>query len=134
MTDPKHVRKVQAVMNVEQAMTAELNRMVRGFLLIRSEEKRPSPTASRTAASPPYSSMVRKINVSETVMPPEMSGILMTTLELTATTSKARIKNGRSSCTSGKRYRENRRMVAPAAMTPHMYGTTKRCLPIASAL
>src|SRR6266536_850161 len=134
MIDPKHVRKVQTVMNVEQAMTAELNRMVRGFRLIRSDAQRPSPTASRTAASPPYSSMVRKINVSETVMPPETRGILITTLELTAITSRARIKNGRSSRTSGKRYSEKRRIAAPTATTPHMYGATKRCLPIASAL
>ena len=127
---PKHALSAEAVMNVEQAMTAELNRMVRGLRLTRSDEQSPSATASKMAGSPPYSSMVRKMNVSETVMPPETTGIRMTTLELTTTTSRARIRSGGSRRASGSLYSENRRIAAPVATTPHMYGAAKRCLPI----
>src|SRR5438270_13578672 len=64
--EPNHKRIVQTVRKVVQAMTAELNIMVMAFRLKLNDEQKASAAAKRTAASPPYSSMERKMRVSET--------------------------------------------------------------------
>src|SRR5713101_3656297 len=63
--DPKKKRSVQTVRNVESAMLPELNAIVKGFLVIRSDEKSPSSAARRIAASPSNRSNARKMKMSE---------------------------------------------------------------------
>src|SRR5712691_1214449 len=74
--EPKQKLSVQLVKKVAQAITAELKRIVIGFLQKRREEQSASSAASRMAASPPYRSIVRKMNVSETVICDVSRGIL----------------------------------------------------------
>ena len=51
--EPKQKLSVQLVKKVAQAITAELKRIVIGFLQKRREAQSASSAASRTAASPP---------------------------------------------------------------------------------
>jgi hypothetical protein len=65
MIDPKKRRKVQTVTNVDRAMPAELKAIVRGFFVMRRDEKNPSMAANKIAASPSNSSNARKMKTSE---------------------------------------------------------------------
>src|SRR5918996_52748 len=82
---PKIRFKTTAVQNVDAARIAELNRIVRGFLLIISVAVMPSSAESRIAAEPPYINIARKTNVSATVIRPLTRGILIATIELAIT-------------------------------------------------
>src|SRR5689334_15225 len=73
------------VKKVEVARIAELNRIVRGRLLIINVAAMPSSADMRIAAAPPKSNIVRKTNVSATVMRPLTRGILIATSELAIT-------------------------------------------------
>ena len=63
---PKQNRSVQTVRKVVLAITAELKVIVIAFLLKVKDEQKASAAASRIAASPPQSIMVKKMRVSET--------------------------------------------------------------------
>ena len=72
---PKTERSASTVRKVEQVITAELKMWTSNFLEARSDEQNPAAAATRMAASPSHSNMVRKMNVSETVNSPLMRGI-----------------------------------------------------------
>src|SRR5205085_2200230 len=102
---PKQSRNVQTVRQVEQAMTAALKKIVLDFRLEWIVEQIPSMAASKIAASPPYSSIVKKMKVSETVIWPPMRGMTTavrepTVAKKTANSRKARLI--RASETLGK--------------------------------
>src|SRR5690349_14742721 len=66
--DPNFKVKAPAVKKVDVARMAELNRIVRGRLLMMSVAAMPSSAETRIAAEPPYISIVRKTKVSATVI------------------------------------------------------------------
>src|SRR5687768_6720094 len=71
--------------NVDVAKIAELNRIVRGRLLMSNVVQTPSSADIKMAAAPPYSNIVRKIKVSATVIRPLTLGILTAMRELPTT-------------------------------------------------
>src|SRR6185369_16821745 len=66
--DPKKSRKVHTVAKVATAILAELKIIVRGFLVILSDENSPSRAANKTAASPSNISSARKMKMSDIEM------------------------------------------------------------------
>src|SRR5688572_28912978 len=82
---PKIQFSTATVKNVDVARIAELNRIVRGRLLMINVAATPSSADTRIAAEPPYSSNVRNTNVSATVMRPLTRGIGMAISELAIT-------------------------------------------------
>ena len=87
---PKTRFRTVDVKNVDVARIAELKRIVRGRLLMISVAATPSSADIRMAAEPPYSSIVRKTNVSATVMRPLTRGIGMAMSALAITISWAK--------------------------------------------
>jgi hypothetical protein len=83
-------RSVQTVRNVERAITAVLKAVEETLLLTRSDEHKPSTADNRMDASPPQSNIVRKMNVSETVMCELSWGILVVMCGLAPTVIRAR--------------------------------------------
>ena len=92
-TGPKKSSVTRTVSDVAMAMMEPLKTIVTGFRPTGSDEHAPSAAAKRIAASPPKSSIVRKMKVSETVICPLNCGTRMATRELkisvrTASTQK----------------------------------------------
>ena len=65
--EPNKNCSVITLKNVEIASTEPLVKTVKRFFVYGSDEQTPSAAASNIAASPPHSSIVKKINVSEAV-------------------------------------------------------------------
>src|SRR5205085_3815542 len=93
--EPKQSRNVQTVRKVEHAMTAALKKIVLNFRLEWMVEQIPSIAASNIAASPPYSNIVRKMKVSETVIWPPMRGMITAVREPTVAKKTANIRKAR---------------------------------------
>src|SRR5215212_8657204 len=90
--EPKFSVSTLAVKKVEVARIAELNRIVRGRLLMLNVAAMPSRAETRIAAGPPYSSIVRKTNVSATVIRPLTRGMGIAMSELAITIRQRRPK------------------------------------------
>src|SRR5207237_8546990 len=88
-------RSVQIIMKLEHAMSAAWKRIVLDFRLEWIVEQIPSMAASKIAASPPYSSIVRKMKVSETVIWPPMRGMITAVREPTVAKKTANIRKAR---------------------------------------
>src|SRR5690606_18523624 len=87
----------------ETAIAAALNKMVTRRLQNRRAETNASVAASSTAASPPYRSKVKKINVSETEMCELRRGIGIVTRDASPIVSAASIKKLISTADAGSR-------------------------------
>src|SRR6266576_1557968 len=118
--EPNHKRIVQTVRKVVQAMTAELNVMVMAFRLKLKDEQNASAAAKRTAASPPYSSMVRKMRVSETEICELRRGIGIERREPSPSVIPINNMKRRSKPTRETRYAETPTATAPRAIISHM--------------
>src|ERR1043166_5357067 len=96
---------------------AELNRQTRSFLLTCKDELKPSTAAIKTAASPSYSSIVRKMRVSPTVTSPLTCGIGILRREATAAIPMNRKKKRQSSSCGDILVSEKISAAAPKATT-----------------
>src|SRR5215813_7256208 len=94
--DPKTSRNSEAVMKEETANSAELNSLLTHLFAKRIDEQRASAAATSTAASPPYNSRIKKINVSETVISALTWGIWTPIREPNTIVTKTSNKNWRS--------------------------------------
>ena len=104
-------------MNAESAPHPALNRMVDGFLLNRREERSASAPASRTAASLPYRSRVRKMKVSEIEIWELNRGIGMIIRELMRSVIPMMIAKRVSSAATFRREAQKTEISTPATIT-----------------
>src|SRR6266403_1087671 len=118
--EPNHKRMVQTVRKVVQAMTAELNVIVMTLRLKLKDEQKASAAAKRTAASPPYSSMVRKMSVSETEIWELRRGIGIERRDPNPSVITANNTKRRSKPTKETRYAEAPKAAAPREIMSHI--------------
>ena len=108
-------------MQVESAAQPQLKGTRIDLRQNRDEESSASVAAIRIAASPPYSSSVRKIKVSETEMCELNCGILITIRELRNSVNTAINKKRRSSTRRSNQYADKKYTAPPPRIVAQMY-------------
>src|ERR1051326_376397 len=103
---PKKVFTIEVVTNVETTICEELKTQTRAFLLTYNDEDMPSTAAIKTAASPPYNIIVRKMSVSPTVTSPLTRGIEMLRRAATIAMTQRSTKKRQSSRSTASRATE----------------------------
>src|SRR5262249_17926061 len=120
--DPKTSRNSEAVMKGERANNVELKSLGSPLFAKLIDERRASAAATSTAASQPYNSRIKKMNVSETVISALTWGIWTPIREPNTIVTKTSNKNWRSRLEVWRRVSDQLHAKAPAAMMNHKNG------------